>query len=124
VALKIRNTVTSATGNLTEWITGTTTVAKMSAAGVLDITGITKAGNAAFVDNLTNFTPSILQGVGDIPPTEVTKLQDKDNWINGDYTGSPLVNCNQGTGISLTINSVKYRVVFDTDNVPTRLTRG
>jgi hypothetical protein len=124
VALKIRNTVTSATGNLTEWITGTTTVAKMSATGVLDITGITKAGNVAFVDNITNIAPTVLQGVGDIPPTEIAKLQDTANWTSGEYTGSPLVNCNQGTGISLTINSIKYRVVFDTDNVPTRLTRG
>jgi hypothetical protein len=124
VALKIRNTVTSATGNLTEWVTGTVTVAKVTSTGIGDFAGFRKAGNVAFVDDITNVAPALLQGVGDIPPTEVTKLQDPANWTNGDYTGTPLVNCNQGTGISLTINSVKYRVVFDTDNVPTRLTRG
>lgn len=127
IALKIINTISNATGRLTEWVKGTTVVASMSIDGLLDITGITKAGSTKFVE-ITNVVDAHLLNGGDIPPTELTKLQTFGNWTDGEYSGTPLINCNQGVSVKISIDNAgtitKYRVSFDEDNVPTRTLRG
>jgi hypothetical protein len=117
-----KNTVSNATGNLHEFVRGTTVVAKVTADGTVDVADFKKAGVKAFVDT-SYLNPATIQGIDDIPATEKAKLDDAANWdANGVYVGTPLVNCGQGTEYYTADGN--YYVRMQQDNAPRRVILG
>ena len=91
VAFKAKNSVSNATGDLQQWERGATKVASMSAEGKLDITDVTKAGVKKWIDQ-TYVNEAFLSVTNEVPPTEIVKLENADNWTGNVYTGEPIIN--------------------------------
>jgi hypothetical protein len=119
VALRVINTISTATANLTNWVKGSTIMAFIDSMGWFNGAGIRVNGRQDFV-NLPYVDPTFLIGVRDIPLSEITKLTTSTNWTGGKYTGTPITNTFNGQSITLDVveDSVNktYRYFADEDN--------
>jgi hypothetical protein len=124
-ALKVINTLSGASGNLTEWVDGTNVVAKVTSSGEGHFTNIKINGSDKIVNSNT-VAPEFMLGVFEIPYTEKAKLRDVNNWNadTGTYIGAPLIDCMQGQYVCEAGIDVSYTYLFVADNMPIRMLRG
>jgi hypothetical protein len=124
IGLKIQNSATTPTGDLTQWITGANNiVARVTSTGFVDAAGFKINGSDVFINTTQVINSSLLQDIDGIPPTEIIKLDTPGNWDeDGRYTGPPLVNCGQGT--EYYTSDDKYYIRMRYDNDPRRILIG
>jgi hypothetical protein len=121
VAAKSINTVTNATGDLHQFIKGTTVVAKVTSDGGIEATKFTQNGAQAFVDG-TYINPAFMVGIYDVPESEKIKLRDSANWNNsGTYIGPPIVNTEQGQHVGDVGIDTTYEYICRASNVWRRI---
>jgi hypothetical protein len=123
VALKIFNTISTTVTDLTQWIKGSTVVAKVTADGVGDFAGVRVNGTQKFVDQ-TYMNDAFTLAINNFPEPEKAKLRLSTNWTNGVYTGEPLVNCFHGTTLCERGIDTAYSYYMIEDNFPIRNLRG
>jgi hypothetical protein len=112
-SLRVENTNASPTGDLTQWVAGSTVKAHVDILGGGHFTNLKSGGQDVVKTNDTRLSdkripvdssvaqaqmnPSFIMGIYDIPASEKVKLETAGNWdLEGHYIGEPVVNTAQG----------------------------